>query len=204
MWVPLISFVNCKNSRICQHILPCGLLFSASPFILDPHTLKNVRNAKSVAMASPGPSLCSWAGAVLGCPCQCLPWFLLLWKLDSLEQHLQAFAGWGKKENPQNALRHPFSAVLCYSVMDQRTLGSSSVWKRGLLTKQNLIFWAATPFRKWHVLPSVRSFLDLWGLFVPVDVTCDADGSERWQSWWCWFNQPRHRHYSPNTRFFCY
>lgn len=120
---PLISYVNCKHSRICQHSLACGLLFSDSPFILDPHTLKNVRNAKSVAIASPGPSLCSWAGAVLGCPCQCLPLFLLLWKLDSLEQHLQAFAGRGEKRKSPECLAAPLQrcpVLQCHGSEDMR------------------------------------------------------------------------------------
>lgn len=152
-----------------------------------------------------------WAVAVLGCPCRCLPWFLLFWKLDSLEQHLQAFVVRENTKNPQNALRHPFSGVLCYNVMDQRTLGATSLWKRGLLIQKNLLCWAANTFiylRKWHVLPPVQSFLDLWEAFIPLDVKNLWPVIQTWaniaSSDDAGFNRPRHRYYSPNTRFFCF
>lgn len=166
--MPLISFVNCKNSRICQHILSCGLLFSASPFILDPH--KNVRNAKSVAIAIPGPSLCSWAGAVLGCPCLCLPWFLLLWKLDSLEQHLQAFAGRGEKRKSPECLAAPLQhcpVLQCHGSEDVRL--NFSMEKRfvnpaepDMLSRDTFVY-----LRKWHVSPLGAIFPGFVGTAYP-------------------------------------
>lgn len=118
-----------------------------------------------MALASPGPSLCS---------CHC-PWLSLTVLVSScngfyicenatLEHHLQAYAGRGGKKIPRMPCGHPFGTVVRYTVMDQRTLGSSL--KKGFfnLTKLDILSCIVWEIDTFHP----QSFL--WEPFIPVDV----------------------------------